>query len=130
MLRVAAQPAQSKAFWFAPYVTLTKPRVISLLLVTTLAGMLIATTDEMPPFQVVFWTLVGGFLSAGGANAINCYLDRDIDELMARTTRRPIPAGEVSPERALTFGVGLTVLATLVFIAFVNVLSAGLSLLA
>jgi protoheme IX farnesyltransferase len=129
MLRVA-QPAQSTSLWYAPYVALMKPRVISLLLVTTLAGMFIAAADELPPAGLVFWTLVGGFLSAGGANAINCYLDRDIDELMSRTTRRPIPAGEIAPERALVFGIGLTVLATLVFAAFVNVLSAGLSLLA
>src|SRR5438067_638226 len=118
MLRVA-QPAQTTNLWLAPYVTLMKPRVISLLLVTTLAGMMIAARAELPPAGLVFWTLLGGFLSAGGANAINCYLDRDIDELMSRTTRRPIPAGEVTPERALAFGIGLTILATLVFLAFV-----------
>jgi heme o synthase len=107
-----------------------KPRVISLLLVTTLAGMLIAATDGLPPLPLVFWTLLGGFLSAGGANVINQYIDRDIDGLMARTTRRPIPSGEIPAERALAFGIGISVLAILIFVAFVNVLAAALSLLA
>src|SRR5262249_16315841 len=109
MLR-AAHVSTSTARWaVAPYVKLMKPRVISLLLVTTLAGMLIAS-DDVPSPWLVFWTLLGGFLSAGGANVINCYLDRDIDGLMARTTKRPIPSGEVSPEHALAFGTGISLL--------------------
>ena len=107
-----------------------KPRVISLLLVTTLGGMMLAAADGLPPLGLVCWTLLGGFLSAGGANVVNQYIDRDIDGLMTRTTRRPIPSGEIAPERALAFGIGLTILSTMVFLAFVNVLAAGLSLLA
>jgi protoheme IX farnesyltransferase len=107
-----------------------KPRVISLLLVTTLAGMLIASTGAVPSPALIWWTLLGGFLSAGGANVINCFIDRDIDGLMARTTRRPIPAGDVSPRQALVFGIGISVLSVLIFVAFVNVLAAALSVLA
>jgi protoheme IX farnesyltransferase len=113
----------------AAFVTLTKPRVISLLLVTALGGMFLAA-DGLPSLSTVLLVLVGGALSAGGANAINCFIDRDIDGLMARTTKRPIPAGVVSPTQALAFGVGLVVTSTLIFLLFVNALSAALSLLA
>jgi len=91
-------------------VALTKPRIIELLLVTTIPAMVLATR-EVPGMQpidwvwIALWTLVGGSLAAGSANAINCYLDRDIDLLMNRTRRRPIPAQQVDPERAVVFGV-------------------------
>jgi protoheme IX farnesyltransferase len=76
------------------------------------------------------WTLVGGTLAAGSANAINCYLDRDIDELMARTRRRPLPAHQVDPERAVVFGLALGVVSFVVLAWFVNLLAAFLALLA
>jgi protoheme IX farnesyltransferase len=117
------------------YVALTKPRIIELLLVTTVPAMVLATR-EVPGIQVghwlwlTVWTLVGGTLAAGSANAINCYLDRDIDELMVRTRRRPLPAHQVDPERAVVFGIGLGVVSFVVLAWFVNLLAAFLALLA
>jgi protoheme IX farnesyltransferase len=116
-------------------VALTKPRIIELLLVTTVPAMVLATR-EVPGVQVghwawlAVWTLVGGTLAAGSANAINCYLDRDIDELMARTRRRPLPAHQVEPDRAVVFGLALGVLAFATLAWFVNLLAAFLALLA
>jgi protoheme IX farnesyltransferase len=117
------------------YVALTKPRIIELLLVTTVPAMVLATR-EVPGIQLghwawlTVWTLVGGTLAAGSANAINCYLDRDIDELMVRTRRRPLPAHQVEPERAVVFGLVLGVAAFAVLAWFVNLLAAFLALLA
>jgi heme o synthase len=117
------------------YVALTKPRIIELLLVTTVPAMVLATR-EVPGIQfghwawLTVWTLVGGTLAAGSANAINCYLDRDIDELMVRTRRRPLPAHQVDPERAVVFGLVLGVISFVVLAWFVNLLSAFLALLA
>jgi len=117
------------------YVALTKPRIIELLLVTTVPAMVLATR-EVPGIQfghwawLTLWTLVGGTLAAGSANAINCYLDRDIDELMVRTRRRPLPAHEVDPERAVVFGLVLGVISFVVLAWFVNLLAAFLALLA
>src|SRR3712207_1053054 len=74
----------------AAYFALTKPRIIELLLVTTLPSMVVAERG-WPSLSLMFWTLVGGALSAGGANAINCYVDRDIDAVMTRTRKRPLP---------------------------------------
>jgi len=111
------------------YVALTKPRIIELLLVTTVPAMVLAARG-IPPLHLVLWTLVGGSLAAGAANAINCYLDRDIDELMARTRRRPLPAHEVSPENALIFGLALGVIAFAVLAVLVNLVAAFLTLLA
>jgi heme o synthase len=79
---------------------------------------------------LVFWTMVGGTLAAGSANAINCYLDRDIDLLMTRTRRRPLPAHQVDPERAVLFGLALGVLSFIVMAYFVNMTAAFLTLLA
>jgi protoheme IX farnesyltransferase len=79
---------------------------------------------------LVFWTMVGGTLAAGSANAINCYLDRDIDLLMTRTRRRPLPAHQVEPERAVVFGIALGVASFLVMVYFVNLVAAFLTLLA
>ena len=117
------------------YVALTKPRIIELLLVTTVPAMVLATREvpgiELPSFGgLVLWTLVGGSLAAGSANAINCYLDRDIDELMARTRRRPLPAHEVDPARAVAFGIVLGVVSLAVMAVFVNLIAAFLTLLA
>jgi protoheme IX farnesyltransferase len=111
----------------AAYVQLTKPRVMSLLLATTATAMVIAARG-MPPLGIFVWTLVGGALMSGGAGAINHYVDRDIDPLMGRTAWRPIPSGTISPRRALWFGIALAVLATVVLIAFVNVIACLLSI--
>jgi protoheme IX farnesyltransferase len=111
------------------YVALTKPRIIELLLVTTVPAMVLAARGIPPPW-LVLWTLVGGTLAAGAANAINCYLDRDIDELMSRTRRRPLPAHAVEPEDALVFGLVLGVIAFGVMAFFVNLVAAFLTLVA
>jgi heme o synthase len=111
------------------YVALTKPRIVELLLVTTVPAMVLAQRG-IPSPALVFWTLLGGTLAAGSANAINCYLDRDIDQLMARTRRRPLPAHEVEPANAVVFGIVLGVLSFAVLTLFVNLLSAFLALLA
>ena len=117
------------------YIALTKPRIIELLLVTTVPAMVLATR-QVPGIQIghwlwlTVWTLIGGTLAAGSANAINCYLDRDIDLLMVRTRRRPLPAHEVDPERAVVFGLVLGAIAFAVLAFFVNLLAAFLGLLA
>ena len=117
------------------YIALTKPRIIELLLVTTVPAMVLATR-QVPGIQLghwlwlTVWTLIGGTLAAGSANAINCYLDRDIDLLMARTRRRPLPAHQVDPERAVVFGLVLGAIAFAVLAFFVNLLAAFLGLLA
>jgi protoheme IX farnesyltransferase len=90
------------------YVALTKPRIIELLLVTTLPAMLLAA-GGWPSTRLVVATLVGGTLAAGAANVFNCYVDRDIDQLMHRTENRPLPTGAVTPRAALVFGIVLTV---------------------
>jgi protoheme IX farnesyltransferase len=88
------------------YVALTKPRIIELLLVTTVPTMLLAE-GGVPSLRLVAATLVGGALAAGSANTLNCYLDRDIDQVMHRTERRPLATGAVSPREALVFGLVL-----------------------
>ena len=111
------------------YYRLTKPRIIVLLLITTVPAMVLAQ-GGMPPPWLVLATLVGGSLAAGAANAINMYLDRDIDEVMRRTRGRPLPAHEVSPERALAFGFWLGAFSFVFLGVTVNVLAATLSLAA
>jgi len=111
------------------YVALTKPRIIELLLVTTVPAMVLAARG-IPPLDLVWWTLLGGSLAAGAANAINCYLDRDIDLLMTRTRRRPLPAHSVNPEDALVFGLLLGIVAFAVMAFLVNLVAAFLTLLA
>ena len=108
-------------------VTLTKPRIISLLLVTTVAPMFI-TPVGLPPLSLVFWVILGGYLMAGGANAINMWFDRDIDCKMSRTRLRPIPAGRISPSIGLTFGICLGLVAFAIFWYRVNPLSGWLAL--
>ena len=88
------------------YIALTKPRIIELLLVTTLPSMVLAA-DGLPKWWVLVVTMLGGTLAAGSANALNCYIDRDIDAVMRRTTRRPLARHEVSPRGALVFGLAL-----------------------
>jgi protoheme IX farnesyltransferase len=108
------------------YVALTKPRIIELLLVTTVPTMLLAA-HGLPSLRLVAVVLVGGALAAGAANALNCYIDRDIDQVMRRTARRPLPAHTVSPRSALVFGLGLAVISTVLMVAFTNLLAAGLT---
>ena len=109
------------------YVALTKPRIIELLLVTTIPAMIVAARG-MPSLSLIFWTLLGGTLAAGGANTINCYFDRDIDQVMARTRRRPLPMHRVSPRNALVFGLVLGVVAFGQLWATVNLMSAVLAI--
>ena len=113
----------------AAYVGLTKPRVIELLLLTTVPVMFFAA-GGVPELGLVVATVVGGALSAGSASALNCVYDRDIDEQMRRTRRRAIPRHIVTPTSALIFGVVLGVMATVILYVWVNPLSAVLSLLA
>ena len=113
----------------AAYVGLMKPRVIELLLLTTVPVMFYAQRG-VPPLGLVVATVIGGTLSAGSANALNCVYDRDIDEQMRRTRRRALPRHIVSPVAALLFGLGLAVLSTVVLGVFVNWLSSGLALTA
>lgn len=109
------------------YVSLTKPGVISLLIFTTFAAMFI-TPRGVPNFWLVFWTMIGGWLMPAGAHALNCYFDRDIDVLMGRTGRRPIPSGRIPAWHALVLGIALGVLAFTVLAVFVNVVTALLAL--
>ncbi|MEK7325568.1 MAG: UbiA family prenyltransferase, partial [Chloroflexota bacterium] len=109
------------------YVSLTKPLIVALLLVTTLSAMFVAASG-VPPLSLIGWTMLGGALSAGGASALNQYLDRDLDAAMARTARRPLPAGRIEPGNALIFGLALSVLSLVVFLLFVNWTAALLSL--
>jgi protoheme IX farnesyltransferase len=111
------------------YVALTKPRIIELLLITTLPAMFLAARG-LPSLWLVVATLIGGSLSAGGANTLNCYIDRDIDAQMRRTRRRPLVTKAVSPREVLVFGVALTVASTCWLGLTVNWLSAALSLFA
>lgn len=109
------------------FVALTKPRIIELLLITTVPVMFLAEQD-VPSLWLVLATCFGGYLSAGGANALNMYIDRDIDALMDRTAGRPLVTGMVSPRECLAFGIGLGVVSTLFFGLLINWLSAALSL--
>ncbi|MEW2358709.1 heme o synthase [Spirillospora sp. NPDC029432] len=111
------------------YVALTKPRVIELLLITTLPVMFLAA-GGVPPLGTALATLAFGTLSAGAANAINCYIDRDIDAKMRRTRRRPLARAQVSPTEALVFGVVLAAASTAGFALAVNVVAAAMSLFA
>src|SRR3954454_9569774 len=109
------------------YIRLTKPRVIELLLVTAVPPMILAQ-DGMPPLRLIVAVLIGGALAAGGANTINCFIERDRDELMRRTHNRPLPRGEIVPSRALVFGIVLNAIAFVVLAIAANVLAAALTL--
>ena len=113
----------------AAYVALTKPRIIGLLLVTTVPAMILARRS-VPSAWLIIATLIGGSLAAGGANAMNQYLDRDIDEIMRRTRRRPLPSRLIEPRAALAFGLALGVVAFLWLAFLVNLLSAVLAIAA
>lgn len=111
------------------YVALTKPRIIELLLVTTLPAMILAARG-LPNWWTVVVTMVGGTMAAGSANALNCFIDRDIDAVMRRTGHRPLATHEVSPSGALIFGSALGVVAVLLMGLTTNWLAAGLTFLA
>jgi len=119
-----ARPVSPARQLVADYVALTKPKVQSLLLLTTVATMLVAGS---PSVSLVLLTCLGGYLSAGGAGAVNHWFDRDIDAQMARTATRPIPSGRVAPSAALAFGVVLAVLSLIELSVFVNPTAALLS---
>ena len=110
----------------AAFVALTKPRIVELLLVTTVPSMILAE-QGLPPLWLIGATIVGGALAAGGANALNMYVDRDIDRLMHRTRNRPLVTGAVRPVEAVVFAVALTVGSFVWLWAFVNLLSAALA---
>jgi heme o synthase len=113
-------------------IALMKPRIMSLLLFTTLAALLIALREHPLPattfLRVLAGTMLGGALASGGAAALNCYIDRDIDEVMSRTRRRAIPAGILTPRQVLRFGLVLTALSLLVMALTTNALATGLVL--
>jgi len=111
------------------YFALTKPRVIELLLIATVPTMILAQ-GGMPPLWLIIATLFGGALSAGSANAFNCYIDADIDKIMGRTKNRPLVTGELTKREALAFAWSIGVLSTVFFAVVVNLLSALLSLAA
>ena len=111
------------------YLALTKPRIIGELLITTVPAMVLAA-QGWPSTWLVIATLIGGTLAAGGANAINCYLDRDIDQIMHRTQGRPLPLGQIEPLSALIFGVALEIAAFALLASTANLLAASLALAA
>ena len=121
-----SRPARSV---LGAYVALTKPRIIELLLITTIPSMVLAA-DGWPSTALVVWTVVGGALAAGGANAINMYIDRDIDGLMERTRNRPIVTGRIAPRNALVFAVSLEIVAFGVLFVSSNLLAASLAIAA
>lgn len=125
----ALETRPNQSSWFAiamAYFRLTKPRVIELLLVTTVPAMVLAAQGR-PSLVLVAAVLVGGALAAGGANTVNCYLERDRDQVMARTHRRPLPNGEISPRAALVFGLVLEAIAFGWLWFSANLLAAGLA---
>ncbi len=109
------------------FLTLTKPVIVLLLLVTTFAGM-VAGGKVWPSFSLAFWTLLGGAFAAGGSGAVNQYIDRDLDKNMQRTAKRPLAAGRMTPAEGLSFGLALCIASFYIMAGFVNLLAAFLSL--
>ncbi len=124
---MTATAPRTVASTISAYIALTKPRIIELLLVTTIPTMVVAA-NGMPGLALTIWTLVGGTLAAGGANAFNMVLDRDIDAVMRRTRNRPLVTGALTPTQATWFAVALEALAFGVLAPLVNLLSAVLAL--
>jgi protoheme IX farnesyltransferase len=110
------------------YLMLTKPVVVSLLLVTTFTGMVVGARS-LPPLGLTFWTMLAGFFAAGGSGAINQYIDRFDDIKMQRTSKRPIPSGRLTPGEGLAFGVAATIVAFYIMVSMVNFLAGLLTLL-
>lgn len=108
------------------YIELTKPRIVLLLVFTCVTSMIVAA-NGLPSVDLIVFTIIGGILSAGGSSAINQYIDREMDAMMNRTARRPIPSGRIAPKNALIFGLGLVSWSVLVLGVFVNWLAAGLA---
>jgi heme o synthase len=125
--RAAGHRRRSLAAVGRDYIALTKPRIIGLLLVTTVATMFVANPSG-PALTTVLWTMLGGYLAAGGAGAINHYLDRDRDARMARTRTRPLVSGRIEPHHGLVFGITLGVAAVILLTLAVNLLAACLAL--
>ncbi len=119
--------ASSRSERARAYIALTKPRIIELLLVTTVPAMIVAERG-LPSPALILLTLVGGTLAAGGANAINCYVDRDIDGVMSRTRKRPLPQHAIAPRNALAFGSALGLISFVLLSATVNLPAALLAL--
>ena len=113
----------------ADYVSLTKPSIVGLLVATALAAM-VAAAHGRPHLLAMVAVILGGSLAAGGAHAINCWYDRDIDLKMARTRRRPIPDGRIPAWHALVMGIAFNVIAFSVLWAWANLLAAALAVLA
>jgi heme o synthase len=126
VLETQPPPPRTRRSQIGAYVALTKPRIIELLLVTTVPTMVVAERG-LPSLWLMTATVLGGTLAAGGANAINMYVDRDIDKVMDRTKKRPIASGRVTPRAALTFAITIEVLAFAFLWATVNLLSALLA---
>lgn len=122
----AAPPHTSTASVVRAYVALTKPRIVELLLVTTVPAMFLART-RLSPLGLTVVVLIGGALAAGAANALNCYIDRDIDQVMRRTANRPLPAHTVSPRAALVFGLVLAGISVVLMATFTNWLATALT---
>ncbi len=120
------QPSHTILTSVKNYFYLTKPWIVLLLLITTLAAMLVAERG-LPPMALFLWTMLGGALAAGGSSALNSYIDRDLDAVMSRTSRRPLPQHLIEPRRALAFGLTLVGLSILIVGIFVNWLSAILA---
>jgi protoheme IX farnesyltransferase len=127
MATTAAPVGVSLRSRIGAYVALTKPRIIELLLVTTVPTMIVAE-EGLPSAWLMLATVVGGTLAAGGANAINMYVDRDIDAVMKRTRNRPLVTGVIEPANALVFAVAIEAVAFVWLWTFVNLLSAALAL--
>mgnify|MGYP001190763453 CR=1 FL=1 len=123
---MSTQTASAKGI-IRDYIALMKPRIISLLLLTALGGMFLATRGVPEPL-LVFLVLAGGTLAAGGAHSINNYLDRDVDSMMHRTSHRPVVEGRISPHQALGFGIILNIIAFAILGYFVNPISALITL--
>ena len=109
------------------YIALTKPRIVELLLVITIPTMVLAQRG-WPSVWLMVWTFVGGWLAAAGANAINMYIDRDIDKLMERTKNRPLATGAIQPRNALVFAITLEIVAFVILLAGANLLAACLAM--
>jgi protoheme IX farnesyltransferase len=124
---VAAESQRGGLSVLADYLSLTKPRILLLLLITEL-GTMIAAARGWPGTSLTLVALAGGAFSAGGAAAVNCWFDRDIDAVMARTCTRPIPSGRIAPANALIFGIGLSALGFTILALLTNLLAALLAL--
>jgi protoheme IX farnesyltransferase len=122
-----AQSVRNRTRIARDFLQLTKPIVVALLLVTTFAGMVVGARS-LPSLDLLFWTLLGGFMAAGGSGAINQYIDRYDDLKMQRTSQRPLPAGRLTPAEGLAFGVGMALASFYLMVVFVNFLAALLTL--